>query len=116
VPSVRPGKRVVITLSDTDATSAPAGSWTHSFEEDSDDVEVYRPTATYAFPPSRRGRRRLAFTTGEVIESAPGPDDRLRPSATLAAVGPGRFGGGATGDARLEVLEATSEIVKIRRR
>jgi hypothetical protein len=102
-------------MSDTDSAAEPVGSWTHSFEEDSGDVEVYRPTATYAFPPSRRGRRRLTFAAGEVIESAPGPDDRLQPQGTLSAVGPGRFGEGATSDAGLDVVEATSEILKIRR-
>jgi len=104
----------VITMNDSDAEPAPMGSWTHSFEEDIDDVQVFRPTATYSFPPSRRGRRRLTFNAGEVIESAPGPDDRLQPRATLSAVGPGRFGGPA-GDAGLEILEATSEVLKIRR-
>jgi len=102
-------------MSDTDPPAEPAGSWTHSFEEDIGDVEVYRPTATYAFPPSRRGRRRLTFTAGEVIESAPGPDDRLEPRATLTAVGSGRFGGSTHDDAWLDVVEAPSEILKIRR-
>ena len=104
-----------ISVNGSDAAPTPVGSWTHSFEEDGDDVEVYRPTGTYAFPPSRRGRRRLTFSTGEVVESAPGPDDRLQPRATLSALGPGRFGGPAADDARLEVVEASAEIVKIRR-
>ena len=34
-------------------TALPSGSWTHSFEEDADGIEVYRPTATFVFPPSR---------------------------------------------------------------
>jgi len=102
-------------MNDSDAAPPPVGSWTHSFEEDTDDVEVYRPTATYPFPPSRRGRHRLTFSTGEVVESAPGPDDRLQPRATRSAVGPGRFGGSGADDAGLQIVEAAPEILKVRR-
>ena len=42
-------------------TALPSGSWTHSFEEDADGIEVYRPTANFAFPPSRKGRKVLEF-------------------------------------------------------
>ena len=52
-----------------------AGSWTHSHEEDHDDVQVFRP-GDYAFPPSR-GRQ--SFTLRPDLSAAaglPGPDDR----------------------------------------
>ena len=35
------------------------GSWTHSFEEDEDGVQVYHPTNSYPFPLSRKGRETL---------------------------------------------------------
>ena len=99
----------------------PGGSWTHSFEEDEAGIEVYRPTATFAFPPSRKGRQVLRFATqddGEpgVTSLLPGPDDRPRaaPPATLRALGQGRY---ALGDNReLEIIEATPTVLKLVRR
>jgi hypothetical protein len=50
--------------------------WVHSHEEDTATTVVYRPS-TYAFPPSR-GRRSFEFQAGGcLVESAPGPTDRL---------------------------------------
>ena len=46
-----------------EATDAPLkqleGTWLHSYEEDDENVQVYRPN-TYAFPPAR-GRTGFAF-------------------------------------------------------
>ena len=95
----------------TDLTR-PDGGWTHSFEEDADGLEVYRPTLDYAFPPSRRGRRRLTFGDGEVVESEPGPDDRPQPRGTLPAIGPARYEAGA---ASIDIVEAGPDLLRIRR-
>ena len=99
----------------------PVGSrWTHSFEEDTAGIQVYRPT-TFAFPPSRRGRETLEFgPEGEVTEFTQGPDDRLRPTPAGAwrALGMNRYGRGGSPEAPaqvLEIIEATPEILKIRR-
>ena len=83
-------------------TALPSGSWTHSFEEDADGIEVYRPTATFAFPPSRKGRKVLEFGAGTgsmeggeatLTSMAPGPDDRplAGPSTRLRPLGMGRY-------------------------
>ena len=98
----------------------PSGSWTHSFEEDFDGIEVYRPTASFAFPPSRKGREVLEFSSGEgpatVASLSPGPDDRPRavPGAMMHALGEGRY---ATSSGKtLEIIEATPAILKLARR
>ena len=98
----------------------PSGSWTHSFEEDNAGIEVYRPTATFAFPPSRKGREVLEFSSGEgpatVASLTPGPDDRPRaaPGAMMQAQGKGRY---ATAAGKvLEIIEATPAILKLARR
>jgi len=52
-----------------------ARSWTHSHEEDVDDLMVFRPSGT-DFPPSRG---RMSFdlgATGVARSGGPGPDDR----------------------------------------
>ncbi|MDN2704733.1 hypothetical protein O0881_22360 [Janthinobacterium sp. SUN100] len=107
----------------------PSGSWTHSFEEDADGVEVYRPTTTFAFPPSRKGRKVLEFgapagamAQGEmtVTSMAPGPDDRPRasPVARLHPLGMGRY---ALSDAAgtqevIDIVEATPDVLRLSRR
>ncbi|MDO8050967.1 hypothetical protein O3301_21090 [Janthinobacterium sp. SUN211] len=107
----------------------PSGSWTHSFEEDADGIEVYRPTATFAFPPSRQGRKVLEFgapagamAQGEmtVTSMAPGPDDRPRagPVTRLHPLGMGRY---ALSDASgtqevIDIVEATPEVLRLSRR
>ena len=105
----------------TQNTELPGGSWTHSFEEDEAGVAVYRPTATFAFPPSRKGREVLRFATQDDGEPGvtwllPGPDDRPRaaPPDTLRALGQGRY---AMGSGReLQIIEATPTILKMCRR
>lgn len=99
----------------------PSGSWTHSFEEDQGELLVYRPTTTFAFPPSRGGRDTLVFGKGgEVTEMTIGPDDRPRPSPAGPAtpLGMNRYGiGGTPGapDREFEIVEATSGILKVRK-
>ncbi len=95
------------------------GSWTHSFEEDEAGVQVYRPTHSFAFPPSRRGRETLKFgAEGEVVMGAPGPDDRLRfTQARLTALGMNRYSLGGTAERPgrvIEIVEATPEVLKVR--
>lgn len=111
-------------------TSAlPSGSWTHSFEEDAAGIEVYRPTATFAFPPSRKGRKVLDFDVAtDAMESgaatvttmAPGPDDRPRagPTAMLLPLGMNRYALGGTPEAPqdvIEIVEAASDILRLAR-
>lgn len=95
-----------------------SGSWTHSFEEDDAGIEVYRPTATFAFPPSRKGRQVLEFSGADdtVTALAPGPDDRPRaaPGGALRALGAGRYADGA--GKVLEIVEATPAMLKLARR
>lgn len=104
-----------------DQGAAPTGSWTHSFEEDEATALVYRPTHSFAFPPSRRGRDSLEFSPdGSLTAQAPGPDDRPRATAAgqWRALGMNRFGvGGMPGapEQVLEILEATAEMLKVRR-
>jgi hypothetical protein len=95
------------------------GSWTHSFEEDEGDIQVYRPTNTFTFPPARRGREALEFGDGgELTAWTPGPDDRPRSSAgRWVALGMNRFRleSMTTIPGRvIEVVESTPEILKIR--
>lgn len=96
------------------------GSWTHSHEEDeAGAVQVYRPTHSFAFPPSRRGRESLEFGSGGLVEqSTPGPDDRPRASAAgVTALGMNRYslGGSAAAPGKvIEVIEMTPERLKLR--
>lgn len=54
--------------------------WGHSFEEDSEDVRVYRP-ADYTFPPAR-GRDGLEFRPdGSLVDWAIAPGDGSQPRA-----------------------------------
>jgi hypothetical protein len=91
-----------------------SGAWTHSYEEDEGSVQVYRPSHSFTFPPSRRGRETLEFVSpGQVVTGVPGPDDRLQSSASsLTPLGMNRF---RIGEARvIEVVEAGSDILKVR--
>jgi F420-dependent methylenetetrahydromethanopterin dehydrogenase len=91
-----------------------SGAWTHSFEEDEGDVQVYRSSNSFAFPPARRARETLEFRTpGQVVTGVPGPDDRLqRTNCSLIPIGMGRF---RIGEARvIEVIQSTGDILKVR--
>ena len=95
------------------------GRWLHSFEEDDAGVLVYRPADAFTFPPARRGREALEFgESGELSERTPGPDDRLSPASRWKSLGMNRYGLGGTPEAParvLEIVEATPEILKIRK-
>ena len=103
----------------------PSGSWTHSFEEDGAGIEVYRPTATFAFPPSRKGRKVLDFDAaangaGMVTTMAPGPDDRPRagPATALIPLGMNRYALGGTPEAPqevIEIVEVAADILRLAR-
>jgi len=96
-----------------------SGSWTHSFEEDEGDVLVYRPTGSFAFPLTRKGRDTLVFGEGgELIEHASGPDDRSQATAgSWTALGMNRYrlqSATNTSSRVIEVMEHTSDVLKIR--
>jgi hypothetical protein len=98
-----------------------SGNWTHSFEEDEPGgIRVYRPTQSFAFPPTRAGRDRIVIEGGELREQAPGPDDRARDKpGKWRALGMNRFGLGGTAEQPVEVieiLEAGPDLLKIRKR
>jgi hypothetical protein len=77
--------------------------WTHSREEDSDDLRVYRPDG-WDFPPAR-GRRGFELRPdGELLVYGPGPTDR--PEATT-----GRWE--SSGDGRVRVGDEELEIVSL---
>jgi hypothetical protein len=103
------------------STQGPSlvGAWTHSFEEDEGDVQVFRPAHAFAFPLSRRGRESLEFgANGDVKTSAPGPDDRYRAStSSLTALGMNRYRIGAAGgksEQVVEVVEQAPDLLKLR--
>lgn len=78
----------------------PAQTWWHSFEEDHDDVAVYRPDG-FGFPPAR-GRRGLEVDPdGTVVELGLGRDDT--PSRTTDSPVP------------LEVLRVADDRLEVRR-
>jgi hypothetical protein len=96
-----------------------SGSWTHSYEEDdSADVQVYRPTHAFAFPPSRRGRETLEFGAGgQMIKGMPGPDDRQsKTGAALTSLGMNRYrlDGGQTPGRVIEIIASEPDLLKIR--
>ena len=95
-------------------SGGPGGRWTHSFEEDEADVQVFRPTDSFAFPPARRGRESLEFGgAGQVLTGMPGPDDRRRSSSTsLTPLGMNRFSLG--GSNVIEIVEQGPDLLKIR--
>lgn len=95
-------------------SSGLSGNWTHSFEEDEGDVQVYRPSGSFAFPPSRRGRETLDFSQADRVDSGmPGADDkRQHTSSTIVALGMNRF---RIGDARvIEVVESGLGVLKVK--
>ena len=101
------------------AATGLQGNWTHSYEEDEGDIEVYRPSDGFAFPPSRRGRDTLNFgAEGSMSSSTAGPDDRQQ--HTSGAVTPlesnrYRFEAGATGASEIEVVSVEADRLRLRR-
>jgi hypothetical protein len=108
----------VATGADPQAT-VPTGSWTHSFEEDEGDVRVYRPNGSFTFPPARAPRETLELHAGgDLTVHGPGPDDRPRANqGNWSTLGANRLRLSPAGasDQDIEVIEATPEILKLRR-
>ena|SRR5690349_15865488 len=89
----------------TEATGVPPGRWMHSYEEDHDGVQVYRP-AGYDFPPAR-GRGGIEFRPdGTYIDWAIGRGDgnEARPGRWEPAAAGGLQ---ITTEGRQRVLELT---------
>ena len=101
-------------MMETAQQPSPGGAWTHSFEEDEGDVQVYRRSDGFTFPPSRRPRETLDFRqAGQVVTGTPGADDgRQLANAAFTPLGMNRF---RLGDARvIEVIESGADILKLR--
>lgn len=102
-----------------DGGAGLSGSWTHSFEEDEGDVQVFGPSAGFSFPPARRGRETLEFGAGgSAVSGMPGADDRQqRTPVTLAPAGMNRYriDGGAMSGQVIEIVEQSAEVLKLRR-
>ncbi|MFJ8047187.1 hypothetical protein [Streptomyces luteogriseus] len=93
-------------------------SWLHSYEEDHEDVRVYRPD-DFPFPPAR-GRRGMEFAPdGAFVDHPLGRGDA--PGAV-----PGRWRlvsdrhialsfGGARPDRELEIVRCDEQVLQVRR-
>jgi hypothetical protein len=85
--------------------------WTHSREEDTDDMRVYRPD-DWDFPPAR-GRRGFELRPGgELLVYGPGATDR--PEATTGrweSSGEGRV---RVGDDELEIVSLEPDRLTVR--
>jgi hypothetical protein len=80
--------------------------WMHSHEEDSGDVQVYRP-ASYRFPPAR-GRYGFELKPdGEAVLYGPGPADK--PEASTERWSSSDAGGVRVGDRELEIVSVDSD-------
>lgn len=87
-------------------------SWTHSFEEDSGEEHVFRPSASFAFPPSRRPRDTLDFSTNEVTTGMPGPDDRVqRSTSAMTPAGANRV---VANGREIEVIDVRPDLLRVR--
>ncbi|MFD1874880.1 hypothetical protein [Hymenobacter bucti] len=93
-------------------------TWRHSQEEDQGEMQVYRP-ASYAFPPAR-GREGYTFAPGgQLTKLAIAPTDGTLPlpgcwrwvSARALHL---TFEDSSQQDCRLEVLELTSDVLKVK--
>ena len=96
-----------------DDSATPQGEWAHAFEEDTGDLQVFRPVASFNFAPARRGRARLRFGPGGSVSlERPGPDDR--PVAVpVEALGMGRYRAAAGGPA-FEIVERQADRMLVR--
>jgi hypothetical protein len=93
-------------------------TWRHSQEEDQGDIQVYRP-ASYTFPPAR-GREGYIFAPGgQLTQLAIAPTDGALPLPGHWRWANARalhltFDDPSQQDCRLEVLELTPSILKIK--
>lgn len=88
------------------------GSWTHSFEEDSGDEQVFRPSEAFEFPPSRRPRDTLDFSTGQMSTATPGPDDRVqRSTSAMTSTGTNRV---VVNGRELDIIEVRPDMLRVR--
>jgi hypothetical protein len=82
-------------------------SWGHSYEEDTDDVTVYRPKG-FNFPLSR-GRDGIEFQSGgRAVHTDAGPDDRGR-----VVMGSWKSLEGDTLDVRLGLGDGASRLMTV---
>jgi hypothetical protein len=92
-------------------------TWTHSHEEDKDNIQVYRPN-TYKFPLSR-GRRGFEIKKdGEFIHHGIGPTDRTtKINGNWTNEGPDvikvDFGEEKTKSYKLKILSCDGDILKV---
>ena len=85
--------------------------WTHSREEDSDDLRVYRPD-DWDFPPAR-GRRGFELRPdGELLVYGPGATDR--PEATAGRWESSGAGRVRVGDEELEIVSLEPDRLAVR--
>ena len=99
-------------------SGGPSGQWLHSFEEDSGDLQVYRPAGA-DFAPARRPREGLLFDAqGGLHLQLPGPDDRLlsaSEAATPLGMGQHRLPPSmAQAGPVLEIVEQTADRLVVR--
>lgn len=92
--------------------------WGHSFEEDSDDIMVYRP-AEYAFPRAR-GRAGVEFISdGTFINWSIGATDAQQKTiGSWHIIGPGRlqitFKEDLNAPRNLEIIQCSMEELRVR--
>jgi hypothetical protein len=80
--------------------------WVHAHEEDTGDMQVYRP-ADHPFPPAR-GRRGFELKPGgELILYGPGASDR--PTATAGRWSSSGAGRVRLGDRELEIVSVSGD-------
>ncbi len=85
--------------------------WTHSREEDADDVRVYRPD-DWDFPPAR-GRRGFELRPdGELLVYGPGATDR--PEATTGRWESSGAGRVRLGDEEVEIVSLEPDRLTVR--
>ncbi|MFI1255513.1 hypothetical protein ACH4U6_17285 [Streptomyces netropsis] len=92
--------------------------WTHSYEEDTEGVTVYRPT-DYPFPPARGRRGMEIVADGTYIDHAIGAADvpDIIPGHWSTADGKSlaiSFPGTNRPDRRLEILQCDGKLLKVR--
>ncbi len=91
--------------------------WYHSFEEDTDEEEVWRPE-DFPLPPSRRPRPSMEFQPdGTLVEYRPGPADQAVPTQGRWEPGDGdRIAVQVDDTSReLEIVSYDQQVLRIRK-